>query len=50
MLHLFNVFKAVAFVSVPFLANLPAVHTSFLSTADSLTLTYLFPRLFLCIS
>jgi len=38
-LHLFNLFKAVAFVSVPFMANLPAVRTS-LSTVSLSTLTH----------
>ena len=41
-LHVFNLLKAVTFISVPVMAHLPAVRTSSLRTIDSSTLTRLF--------
>jgi len=41
-LHVFNLLKAVTFVTVPFMANLPAVRTSSLRVVSLSTLTQLF--------
>lgn len=48
MLHMFNFFKVGAAVSVPFMANLPAVHISSLLIVNSLTRSNWFPRALWC--